>query len=220
MPINEAADQEEPQGEQQQQEHQLNDSADRSRSSSWTDKSDKSETSNNSSPTKGSTPSSSIDSSESSHRVAGSGQKDTSEDISSGSSSNSSSGSSSRKLQEGTRAKKKKRWVSRGPLQQSLTFLENEHMKIGVDLQRAGAISWISSSNMPGKWKDTNLINTWDNGRLLQQSFYGCKDSSCWLDRPWLWNPVQAGSWQNLDSKTKEAKVEPNKVIRVKGHPR
>jgi hypothetical protein len=131
-----------------------------------------------------------------------------------------SSSSSSRKLQDTSGGRKKKSYVSRGPLQQSLTFLENDGLKIGVDLERAGAISWISSSHMPGTWKDKNLVNTWDNGRLLQQSFYGCKDSSCWLDKPWLWNPVQAGSWQNMNGETKASKVVKDKAIHVTGHPR
>jgi hypothetical protein len=73
---------------------------------------------------------------------------------------------------------------------------------------------------MPGKWKDANMINNWDNGRLLQQSFYGCKDASCWFDRPWLFNPVQAGSWQNLNGKTVSSSVIGNKSISSSGHGR
>jgi hypothetical protein len=40
-------------------------------------------------------------------------------------------------------------------------------------MDRAGVISWLSSPLAPGIWKHRNLINVWDQGRLLQQSFYG-----------------------------------------------
>jgi hypothetical protein len=54
-----------------------------------------------------------------------------------------------------------------------LTFIANSRIKLGLDMDRAGVISWLSSPLAPGMWKDRNLINVWDQGRLLQQSFYG-----------------------------------------------
>uniref|UniRef100_A0A383VH10 Pherophorin domain-containing protein n=1 Tax=Tetradesmus obliquus TaxID=3088 RepID=A0A383VH10_TETOB len=54
-----------------------------------------------------------------------------------------------------------------------LTFISNSRIKLGLDMDRAGAISWLSSPVAPGFWRDRNLINVWDQGRLLQQSFYG-----------------------------------------------
>jgi hypothetical protein len=73
---------------------------------------------------------------------------------------------------------------------------------------------------MPGKWKNANLVNNWDNGRLLQQSFYGCRDASCWYDRAWLFNPVQAGSWQNLNGVTVRKEVAPGRFLKSSGHGR
>lgn len=36
----------------------------------------------------------------------------------------------------------------------------------------------------------THSTCSWDSGRMLQQSYYGCGDGSCWAGRtPWRWNP-------------------------------
>ncbi|WIA32510.1 hypothetical protein OEZ86_003326 [Tetradesmus obliquus] len=86
-------------------------------------------------------------------------------------------------------------------------------------MDRAGAISWLSSPVAPGFWRDRNLINVWDQGRLLQQSFYGCVDGSCWATNPWLWNPVQGGSWENEPGVTLKKDVKPSRLY-VQGHPR
>lgn len=69
-------------------------------------------------------------------------------------------------------------------------------IKLGVDEHRGGAICYLSSAD-----KDDNVINTWDSGRLLQQSYYGSDDGSNWNGRPWRWNPVQGGSWDDQPSK-------------------
>lgn len=78
-----------------------------------------------------------------------------------------------------------------------MVSISNDRLKVGVDMQRGGAISWLSSPQMPGALANANLVNTWDSGRLIQQSYYGCYDDTCWVDKPWRWNPVQGGSWQN-----------------------
>jgi hypothetical protein len=57
-------------------------------------------------------------------------------------------------------------------------------------------------------------------GRLLQQSFYGCVDASCWANRPWLWNPVQGGSWQNAPGLTITSKVKAGGFVYAEGHGR
>jgi hypothetical protein len=112
----------------------------------------------------------------------------------------------------------------RGPFTQlnplRLTFLENSKIKVGLDLDRAGTVTWISSPLMPGVYRGKNLINIWDCGRLLQQSFYGCLDASCWYDRPWLWNPVQGGSWENMPGRTINSSVTPGRRILAHANPR
>jgi hypothetical protein len=64
-------------------------------------------------------------------------------------------------------------------------FLNNARLRVGVDTDRGGAISFVSSPVMPPEWANVNLVNTWDAGRLIQQSYYGCYDNTCWVDRPW-----------------------------------
>ena len=63
-----------------------------------------------------------------------------------------------------------------------MKYLDNGTIKIGVDLNLGGAITYLGS-----KTGDTmNLVNSADTGREIQQSYYS--DSS--VD---TWNPVQAG---------------------------
>lgn len=81
-----------------------------------------------------------------------------------------------------------------------ITYIGNEAFQIGMDMDSGGAIVHVSchgSANPPVDYKDRNLLNVHDKGRMLQQSFYGSEDGSKWMDRPWSWNPVQGGSFDN-----------------------
>src|SRR5579871_847841 len=46
-------------------------------------------------------------------------------------------------------------------------YLDNGQIRIGVDLNLGGAITWISKST-----DTTNLVNNFDLGRQIQMSFY------------------------------------------------
>jgi hypothetical protein len=70
-------------------------------------------------------------------------------------------------------------------------FLDNNSLRIGVDLSSGGAIFWLSES--PG---GPNLLNHADRGRFIQQSYYGKPDGSKWVEKPWRWNPVQGGDYK------------------------
>ncbi len=70
-------------------------------------------------------------------------------------------------------------------------WLENSALKVGLKKSSGGAIAWIG----PAK-TERNLINSFDRGRLVQQSWYGDEDGSFWDKQPWRWNPVQGGDWQ------------------------
>lgn len=72
----------------------------------------------------------------------------------------------------------------------SWTFLENEEIKLGVKRSSGGAIGWFSLSK-----SSQNLINHFDKGRLIQQSYYGRRDGSQWAQQDWRWNPVQGGDF-------------------------
>ena len=72
--------------------------------------------------------------------------------------------------------------------------LNNGIIKVGTNLLKGGAISYISKAT-----DNYNIVNTSDNGRYIQQSYYAGQSlnrkaqgqSSSWS--PWNWNPVQAG---------------------------
>jgi hypothetical protein len=95
----------------------------------------------------------------------------------------------------------------------SWTYLDNGTLRIGVDRSRGAAIGYLALS------KDKrNLLNHQDEGRFIQQSYYGDRDGSMWAKKPWSYNPVQGGSYKGEDAKTLEfrstkngihAKVEP-----------
>lgn len=77
------------------------------------------------------------------------------------------------------------------PLQAEETqFITDGKYKLGVDLSSGGAIFWLSE--LPD---GANLLNHADRGRFIQQSYYGQPDGSLWVDKPWVWNPVQGGNY-------------------------
>ncbi|MDB6134858.1 MAG: hypothetical protein JWM59_3101 [Verrucomicrobiales bacterium] len=53
-----------------------------------------------------------------------------------------------------------------------------------------------------------NLLDHWDHGRLIQQSYYGKHDGTRWMDQPWTWNPVQGGDFKGGPAKVLELKAE------------
>jgi hypothetical protein len=71
---------------------------------------------------------------------------------------------------------------------------DNGVLKVKFDLTRGGAISYISLSG-----SNRNLVNIYDEGRYIQQSYYAGKSvdrkaegqSPKWS--PWCWNPIQVG---------------------------
>jgi hypothetical protein len=76
----------------------------------------------------------------------------------------------------------------------NIESVNNGSIKLKVDLTRGGAICYLSLSE-----NDRNLVNIYDEGRYIQQSYYSGKP----LDRrsegqspdwsPWPWNPIQVG---------------------------
>ena len=81
-------------------------------------------------------------------------------------------------------------------------YLDNGTIRIGVDKSRGSAIGFLALS------KDKrNLLNHHDEGRFIQQSYYGDPDGSVWGKKPWVYNPVQGGSYKGEDAKTLDFKV-------------
>lgn len=72
-----------------------------------------------------------------------------------------------------------------------MSFLDNRTIKIGVDLNKGGVITFLADSN-----NLENVVNTHDMGRMIQQSYYS-GPSPYGSPHPaypkWNWNPVAAG---------------------------
>lgn len=74
--------------------------------------------------------------------------------------------------------------------------ISNGNVMLKQDLERGGAISYISVDGT-----NRNLVNIYDEGRYIQQSYYaGSKinrvedgQSPAWS--PWNWNPIQGGNY-------------------------
>ena len=76
-----------------------------------------------------------------------------------------------------------------------MSFLDNGVVRIGMDLDRGGAVTFLESHARPG-----NLINSYDLGRQIQMSQYSgpvpFTVSGHELKKEWVgigWNPIQTG---------------------------
>jgi hypothetical protein len=85
----------------------------------------------------------------------------------------------------------------------SWTYLDNGHIRLGVNLNAGACIGWFSASG-----SKENLLNAYDVGRYVQQSYYGDEDGSDWNGKPWRYNPVQGGGWRNDPAVVLESKVD------------
>ncbi len=86
-------------------------------------------------------------------------------------------------------------------------YLDNGILKIGVDRSRGACIGYFGESKT-----GRNLLNHYDEGRFVQQSYYGQKDGSDWNGKPWVYNPIQGGSWDRVPAKVREFKKTPRKL--------
>lgn len=118
-------------------------------------------------------------------------------------------------------------------------YIENEYHKIGIDLLWGGAMSYMENltDNVETVTVDgytrvdsdagerygtrvvddsVNLINRYDTGRLVQQSYYGTSGGGyeCgeFMGNVWGYNPVQGGNQFNESSKIVDLKVEENSI--------
>ena len=75
-------------------------------------------------------------------------------------------------------------------------YLDNGIVRLGVHTNSGACIGFFGESR-----SGRNLLNHWDEGRFVQQSWYGNRDGSLWNKKPWKWNPVQGGSWKGAKSR-------------------
>ena len=73
-------------------------------------------------------------------------------------------------------------------------YLTQGDVKIGVDLSRGAALGYLAVGD------SGNVLDAYDTGRYLQQSFYGDDRGGKWNGKPWPFNPVQGGSWSGAPS--------------------
>lgn len=99
--------------------------------------------------------------------------------------------------------------------QEDWTFLDNGRVRIGLNRSAGGAIGWFSESGA-----SENLLNHYDHGRYVQQSWYGDADGSDWNGTPWRWNPVQGGGWRGEPAETLGWRVESKASLYAKTRPR
>lgn len=76
-------------------------------------------------------------------------------------------------------------------------FIENDRFKVGVRLVWGGGICYISDNLNPVDGLQ-NLVNQADEGRLIQQSYYGTGENEEYSpgyfnNHRWRYNPVQGG---------------------------
>ena len=86
-------------------------------------------------------------------------------------------------------------------------FIDNGEVRLGVDLDSGGGIFYFSKIA-----PERNLLNYFDKGRLIQQSYYGRLDGSFWNKKPWRWNPVQGGNWEGKPSTVLAYSLQPEKL--------
>jgi hypothetical protein len=92
-------------------------------------------------------------------------------------------------------------WTSRAFPETNLVFIDNGQIKLGIKKSSGAGIAWFSESG-----SQRNLLNHFDHGRLVQQSYYGNKDGSLWGKNPWRWNPVQGGGYKGKPATVLELK--------------
>lgn len=69
--------------------------------------------------------------------------------------------------------------------QDGWAYLDNGQVRLGIDLRAGASIGWFSRSDTgAGQGSADNLLNAYDVGRYVQQSYYGDPDGSDWNGKP------------------------------------
>lgn len=100
-------------------------------------------------------------------------------------------------------------------------YMENERYRIGIELAWGGGLSYLADKQAPEGLG--NLLNNYDTGRLVQQSYYGTSEPPfvCgeFMGQRWGYNPVQGGDRTNAKSKLVDLEITEGSVY-VKCRPR
>ena len=103
-------------------------------------------------------------------------------------------------------------------------YIDNGRFKLGVDMGWGGTINYLEDLTQ-SKAGLTNLVNKFDAGRLIQQSYYGTGaiegvfEWGSFMDSDkWPYNPVQGGDKGNVASRLIDVQVGEN-YIYIKSQP-
>ena len=107
-------------------------------------------------------------------------------------------------------------------LQGGVYYLENNRYRVGIRLSWGGGVNCIEDKQCPVEGL-SNLINSHDTGRLIQQSYYGTAGNSKYTPgefngSKWSYNPVQGGDKYGNASLLIDFEVTENSVY-VKSQP-
>ena len=87
------------------------------------------------------------------------------------------------------------------------TYINNGVVQLGVDMDRGGAVFHFSEVNTK-----RNLLNHADEGRFIQQSYYGEADGSDWNGQSWVWNPIQGGGCRGEKARVISQEITENSI--------
>ncbi|MBR2446607.1 MAG: hypothetical protein IKB28_08095 [Clostridia bacterium] len=100
-------------------------------------------------------------------------------------------------------------------------YMENEYFRVGIELAWGGGLSYFADKHAPDGLG--NLLNNFDTGRLVQQSYYGTSEPPfvCgeFMGNRWGYNPVQGGDRTNAKSKLVDLEIT-EKSVYIKCRPR
>lgn len=114
-------------------------------------------------------------------------------------------------------------------------YIENDEYKLGITLDWGGALSYLEDKDssveavikdgvtkvdsdassrygVRARSRNVNLINAFDTGRLIQQSYYGTFECDSYtggvfMDQKWNYNPVQGGNQFNDAAKIVDVRI-------------
>ncbi len=84
-----------------------------------------------------------------------------------------------------------------------LRYLENGQIKVGLKIDSGAGIAWISAGGQA-----PNLVNAFDRGRLIQQSYYGTPDVRFGINNLGAGIPVQGGDWRGASSQVLDLQID------------
>ncbi len=97
--------------------------------------------------------------------------------------------------------------ASRKPHVPRMSYLENSDIRLGIDLNLGGAITYLA----PATNRELNVINSFDWGRQVQLSYYSgpvpYHPPGTTMATPWHfigWNPIQSGDCYGYESRVRQ----------------